>query len=126
MSHGLTGIVVLIVAMMVESFAQLFLKIGAAGGPRILVGSWQRFVSRLPLASVPATWFALGIIAYVLEISLYTFALHFLDVSVAFPLGSLCFVGVALLSRVLLGEAVSRVRWLGIGLILFGTVFVTL
>ena len=34
------------------------------------------------------------------------------DVSVAFPLGSLCFVGVALLSRIFLGEAVGRVRCL--------------
>lgn len=126
MNQGLTGIAVLVVAMAVESFAQLFLKIGAAGGPRILAESCQRFVSRWPLGSIPATWFVLGSFAYVLEISLYTFALHFLDVSVAFPMGSLCFVGVALLSRALLGEAVTRVRWLGIGFILLGTVFVTL
>jgi len=126
MSHGHAGIIALVVAMAVESFAQLFLKIAAAGGPGILSGSCRRLLIRLPLAPIPATWFVLGIFAYALEISLYTFALHFLDVSVAFPLGSLCFVGVALLSRVFLGEAVSGVRWLGIGLILLGTVFVTL
>jgi drug/metabolite transporter (DMT)-like permease len=114
------------VAMAVESFAQLFLKIGAAGGPGILSASCRRSFSRLPFAPHPATWFVLGICAYLLEIALYTFALRFLDVSVAFPLGSLCFVGVALLSRALLGEAVGRARWLGISLILVGTVFVTL
>ena len=126
MSSELTGVVLVIAAMAVESFAQLFLKIGAAGGPAIMAEPGRALVTRLPLASVPATWFVLGVSAYALEISLYTFALHFLEVSVAFPLGSLCFVGVALLSRWLLGEAVGRIRWLGIGLILIGTVFVAL
>jgi drug/metabolite transporter (DMT)-like permease len=64
--------------------------------------------------------------AYLVEIALYTAALHFLDLSVAFPLGSLCFVGVAILSKLFLGETVGRIRWLGVGCILAGTVFVAL
>jgi uncharacterized membrane protein len=109
----------------VESFAQMFLKIGAAGGPGILRAPWHRGAARLPFGAHAATWVVLGLVAYAVEIVFYTFALHFLDVSVAFPLGSLCFVGVALLSKLLLGEAVGLVRWLGVGCILVGTVFVT-
>jgi undecaprenyl phosphate-alpha-L-ara4N flippase subunit ArnE len=92
-------------AVMVESFAQLFLKFGATR---------QR------------GWVLLGIVAYVVEIALYTVALHYLDVSVAFPLGSLCFVGVALLSRFFLAEKVGRLRWLGVACIVIGTVLVVL
>ena len=124
MKPELIGILVLIAAVTVESFAQMFLKIGAAGGPKILSDTCRSRVGRIPFGSIAATWITLGVIAYGLEIFLYTLALHFLDVSVAFPLGSLCFVGVALLSRIFLGETVGRVRWLGVACILVGAVFV--
>jgi undecaprenyl phosphate-alpha-L-ara4N flippase subunit ArnE len=104
----LTGIVLTIAAVAVESVAQLWLKIGTGS------------------ATAPKRWIVLGALAYGVEILLYTLALHFLDVSVAFPLGSLCFVGVALLSKFFLGETVSRVRWLGVGFIFAGAVCVTL
>jgi drug/metabolite transporter (DMT)-like permease len=63
---------------------------------------------------------------YGFEIFLYTLALHRLDVSVAFPMGSLCFVGVALLSKIFLGESVGTLRWLGVLGILCGTALMTL
>ena len=111
--------------MIVESFAQLFLKIGAGGGPGLLSFSHGRSAGaliRVPLA----VWVSLGVAAYGLEICLYTLALHYLEVSTAFPFGSLCFVGVALLSKLLLGETVGKLRWLGIGCILAGTIALTL
>ena len=126
MKPELIGILVLVAAMVVESFAQMFLKIGAAGGPAILSENCRRRVGWIPFTSRAATWITLGVIAYGLEIFLYTLALHFLDVSVAFPLGSLCFVGVALLSRIFLGEAVGRIRWFGVACILVGAVFVNM
>jgi undecaprenyl phosphate-alpha-L-ara4N flippase subunit ArnE len=110
----------------VECFAQVFLKIGATGGPGILLVRFRRLVHRFPFSSIAANWIILGVIAYGLEILLYTFALHLLDVSVAFPMGSLCFVGVAMLSKLLLGETVGRIRWLGVGCIVVGAVFVAM
>ena len=120
------GLVILVAAMAVESLAQVLLKIGSAGGLAILRPAIRRTTLRLVPAGATRLWIGLGVLAYGLEILLYTFALRYLDVSVAFPLGSLCFVGVALLSRLLLGETVGRLRWLGIGLILAGTVLVAL
>ncbi len=120
------GLVVLVAAMAVESLAQLLLKIGAAGGSGILRPTLRGMIDRFLPPDAARVWIVLGVLAYGLEILLYTFALRHLDVSVAVPLGSLCFVGVALLSRLLLGEAVGRVRWLGIGLILAGTGLVAL
>ena len=126
MTPALTGILLVVAASVVESFAQIFLKIGAAGGPGILMPPYRHRVARWPAGSSAKGWLGLGLLAYLVEIFLYTFALYFLDVSVAFPLGSLCFVGVAVLSRIFLGETVSGVRWLGIALILVGTVLVTM
>ena len=102
------GVILAIAAVAVESVAQLALKIGATS------------------ATAAKRWIGAGALAYGVEILLYTFALHFLDVSVLFPLGSLCFVGVAVLSRFFLGETVGRVRWVGVGCILAGAVCVTL
>ncbi len=95
------GILLVVAAAAIESFAQLSLKLGAAGRP---------------------PWIALGVLLYVLEIAAYTLGLSRLDLSIAFPLGSLCFVGVALLSRLILGEAVGWVRGLGVLCILAGAV----
>ena len=120
------GVLTLILAMSVESFAQMFLKVGAAGGPRVLVSPFRELVQRNRFWTAALSWTAVGILFYVLETALYTLVLHWLDVSVAFPLGSLCFVGVALLSKMFLGESVGRVRWLGVSCILVGTVFIAL
>lgn len=126
MRSELTGIVLVIAASVVESFAQIFLKIGAAGGPGILVLPYRDHAGRLPAGASAKGWVVLGLFAYAVEVFLYTLALYLLDVSVAFPLGSLCFIGVALLSKIFLGETVGRIRWLGVACILVGTVFVTL
>ena len=126
MDAKLLGVMTLLLAMTVESVAQVSLKIGASGGPAILVVPFRLWVGKFRLLSSAAGWTALGVLLYVLEILLYTLVLHWLDVSVAFPMGSLCFVGVTLLSKILLGEAVDRVRWLGVLCIIAGTAIMAL
>ena len=119
------GIVLLLCAVSVESLAQLSLKLGAAGGPDRLGGALGRRIGNgFPRSAV--FWTGLGVVCYGVEIALWTVVLHRLDVSVAFPMGSLSFVGVALLSRALLGEAVDRMRWIGVLCILAGTALMTL
>ena len=126
MTTKLAGLTLMIGAVTGESFAQMFLKVGAAGGPRALSSPFRELAARSRAGSSPATWVGLGVLFYGLEILAYTLALSCLDVSVAFPLGSLCFVGVAILSKFFLGEAVGTIRWLGVGCIVAGAVFVTL
>lgn len=98
------GIALAVSAAMLEGFAQLFLK------KSVLAGSSRGF------------WITLGIALFVLESIVYTGALRYLDVSTAFPLSSLSFVVVTLLSQWMLREQVTSMRWLGVGLILSGTV----
>lgn len=70
------------------------------------------------------SWVLAGVVVFVVQMAVYTAALKFLDLGVAFALTSLSFVAVALLSKLLLGEAVTPIRWLGVALIVFGTVLI--
>ena len=120
------GVLILIAAVTVESFAQLCLKVGASGGPSVLGAPYASFAQRSVFLRRPIVWQGLGVVLYGAEIFLWTSVLHLLDVSVAFPMGSLCFVGVALLSSLFLGEVVGRVRWIGVLCIIFGTALMTM
>ena len=69
-------------------------------------------------------WLYVGIACFVIEAFVWTLALSKLPISVAYPAGSICFVFVALFSRLILKEHVERIRWYGIGLILAGVALV--
>jgi drug/metabolite transporter (DMT)-like permease len=112
MSSHAFGLAILILAVLIESLAQLCLKQGAT--------------SNVVKPVRPKLWLTLGVILYCLEIGFYTIALNNLDVSVAFPIGSLCFVAVALLSHFYLKEKITTIRWLGIASIVIGSALVSL
>ena len=103
MSPTAFGVLLVMVSTMVEGFGQIFLK-----------------KSSLDMAR-RRRWVLLGVLILMAEIVLYSGALRFLAVSTAFPITSLSFVMVTLLSRWLLGEEVAPLRWVGVGLILVGT-----
>jgi drug/metabolite transporter (DMT)-like permease len=103
MSPTALGVLLVVVSTMVEGFGQTFLKKSALDVAR------RRH------------WILLGVAVLIVEVLLYSGALRFLAVSTAFPITSLSFVMVTLLSRWLLGESVTPLRWAGVGLILIGT-----
>ena len=103
MSPTAFGVLLVVVRTMVEAFGQTFLK-------RSSVDVERR-----------RRWILLGVLVLMVEIVLYSGALRFLAVSTAFPITSLSFVMVTLLSRWQLGEEVAPLRWVGVGLILVGT-----
>jgi drug/metabolite transporter (DMT)-like permease len=65
-------------------------------------------------------WIAAGILVYVVEITLWFAALSMTRLSVAFPFMALSYCGVVIASRFVLGERVSRQRWLATGAVAFG------
>jgi drug/metabolite transporter (DMT)-like permease len=103
MSPTALGVLLVVVSTMVEGFGQTFLKKSALDAAR------------------RHHWILLGVAVLIVEVLLYSGALRFLAVSTAFPITSLSFVMVTLLSRWLLGERVTPLRWAGVGLILIGT-----
>jgi drug/metabolite transporter (DMT)-like permease len=103
MSMTALGITLVVISALIESVAEILLK-----------------KSRIEL-SRQTRWLALGICVFVVQFSVYTAALRYIDVAAAFALASLSFAFVALLSKLLLGEAVTPTKWLGIALIMAGT-----
>jgi drug/metabolite transporter (DMT)-like permease len=103
MSPTVFGVLLVVVSTMVEGFGQTFLKKSALDVTR------------------RRRWILLGVAVLIVEVILYSGALRFLAVSTAFPITSLSFVMVTLLSRWLLGEGVTPLRWAGVALILAGT-----
>ena len=96
------GIGLVILATAIEGLAQVFLKKAALAHTGKLA------------------WRVLGFAFFGVETVVYTLSLRFLAVSIAFPLGSLSFAAVTLLSQFMLRERVDRTRWIGILFILAG------
>jgi multidrug transporter EmrE-like cation transporter len=102
MSPLATGLLLVVLCAILEGCAQTSLKQSTLAADR----------KRL--------WIAVALSIFAFEALVYTGALQFLEVSTAYPLGSLNDVVVAVLSRCLLGEAVTKTRWIGVALILAG------
>ncbi len=96
------GVLLVIVCGIIEGIAQVFFKKSA------LASDGKRL------------WIGAGIALFVLQALIYTGALRFVEVSTAFPIGSIAFVIVAILSQRFLKEPVTRTRWIGVGLIVVG------
>ncbi|HEY9775240.1 MAG TPA: SMR family transporter [Planktothrix sp.] len=108
MDARLLGLLLVLLAVTLEAGVQVSLKKTSVKG------------------STGKMWLTLGVICFTLNAVAWTFVLRLLDVSVAYPLGSLSFVMVAILSKFLLRENVTKKRWAGVCLILCGTAFVGL
>jgi drug/metabolite transporter (DMT)-like permease len=96
------GVLLVIACGIIEGVAQVFFKKSALAPAR------RRF------------WIGAGVALFIFQALIYTGALRFVEVSTAFPIGSISFVIIAILSQKFLGEPVTRARWIGVGLIIVG------
>ena len=102
MTAATLGVLLVLLCGIIEGVAQVFFKKSA------LVPSGKRL------------WIGAGVALFIVQALIYTGALQFVEVSTAFPIGSIAFVVVAILSQRFLKEPVTRPRWIGIGLIIAG------
>ena len=103
MTQTAVGILLVVVSSLIEGIAEIFFKKSRLQRQR------QVF------------WVLLGVSVFVVQMTVYTAALRFLAVGAAFSIATLSFVYVALLSKWLLREQVTPIKWLGIGLIVAGS-----
>jgi drug/metabolite transporter (DMT)-like permease len=103
MTQAAIGILLVVLSSLIEGIGEVFFK-----------------KSRLQREQ-QVKWVALGVCVFAVQIAVYTAALHYLAVGAAFAIASLSFVFVALLSKLVLREQVTPVKWLGIALIMAGT-----
>ncbi len=91
----------------------------------LLEGLGQVFLKKSVLTRVRwFFWISAGAVVLAIEALVYTEALKLLNVSVAFTIGSLNLIAIALLSQWILREHVTRTRWIGVGLIFVGAALV--
>ncbi len=80
----------------------------------------------LYLAALGSWWVPAGIVASLVSTAAWLVVLSRLDLAVAYPLGSLNYVLVTLLSATVLSETVPPLRWAGTALILAGILIIAL
>ncbi|HSV14728.1 MAG TPA: EamA family transporter [Tepidisphaeraceae bacterium] len=114
--HRIVGVSMILCSTCFEAIGQFTFKRAADTRP---AGSG-------PIAAALSNyrWVLFGWFSFIIEGLFWSAALYFLDVTVAHPIGSIVFVVVAVLARLFLHERISPRRWLGITLILAGTVLV--
>ena len=86
-----------------------------------LPGLWGMLIA---LTASPYFW--LGAAGMVASFIVWMTVLSSIDLSLAFPLGSLSFILIPILSVIFLGEAVPGMRWLGIAFIIGGIIMLSM
>jgi uncharacterized membrane protein len=106
-------ILLMLLCGIIASSAQLFLKLGTKNLEWSFAGLASNF------------FLILGIITYAVGAIIMVLALKKGDLSLVYPLVSLSFVWVSLLSVAFVGESLALLQWLGILLIISGVSFVS-
>jgi undecaprenyl phosphate-alpha-L-ara4N flippase subunit ArnE len=101
-SQTFIGVLLVVICTLLEGIGQVFLKKSVLRAVR-----WY-------------LWISFGVVILFLETVIYTKALLFLDVGVAYAISSLNLISITLMSRCLLREKVTRKRWIGVCLIFIG------
>ena len=75
---------------------------------------------------IPSPFLWLGLFSVLLMFTLWSTALSKIDLSVAVPVCSLSYITIPLVAQFFLHEKISPLRWLGILIVLFGVVLVSM
>jgi len=107
------GILIMLICTFFTAFGQFFQKKGT------------QMLSFNLLSLITNYYLILGLSLYVVGAFLLIYALKHGDLNVLYPIFSLTFIWVTILSAVFLGEPVTLSKVSGIALILCGVVFIT-
>ncbi len=118
--HEWQAILLVVLVSMIGAVASLFQKLGSAKLVLQKRRPWA-FIRSLINPQV-----VIGLLLYVIATSLFVIALRFHNVSVLYPLTSLTYVWIAVLSILILKEQMNTYKWGGILLVLAGVVLISL
>ncbi|PKQ38010.1 MAG: hypothetical protein CVT59_05345 [Actinobacteria bacterium HGW-Actinobacteria-1] len=105
--------VLIAASILAASVGQALMKSGLAG----VDGAGSALSVLGSAAGRPVVW--VGLISYALSSALWLVVLSRVELSVAYPLGSLSYV-IVVLASLAMGEHVSALRWFGVVLIVGG------
>lgn len=108
---------------LIESFGDLFFKMGALSTQinNIYLSNLFEFASRI----TSSQWLWLGVLFYLVNFFIWVALLSRLDLSVLFPMSSLTYIFVPIMAAVYLHENVSLIRWAGIIMIIAGVTLIS-
>lgn len=109
-----SGAILIMLSTILGGFGALFIKLGAS-----------RF-SIHPLKLLTNYRFLAGAALYTVSMPIYVLGLRSLPVSVAYPLTSMTYIWVTLLSAKYLNEQVDAWRWTGIACIIAGIILLNI
>jgi len=109
-----------VISISCDVFGQIFFKIGVDRLPDATGPDRARFWSGL----LRQPWLVAGLLTYVIETFVWLRILSEADLSLAFPIASVNFLGIVLASRILLKEQVHRWQWVGAVLVTIGVAIV--
>lgn len=115
------SIVMLLISITLGVVGQLAIKLGIArtGDLQILLG---QSVWRFAGAVIGSPLIVTGIVLYAVSMIFWLLVLSRIDLSLAYPMLALSYVGVLLVSLFVLGEKVTAIRWLGAAFIILGVI----
>jgi drug/metabolite transporter (DMT)-like permease len=119
---GMSALPAILAGVLLAVAGQLLVKhgINLQGG-----GSFAAGLLRGYLRIYSSPWVLLGSGLYAVSILFWVYSLSRVPLSFAYPFVSLSYVLVILASRLLLGEAVPPLRWLGVAVICAGILLVS-
>lgn len=111
MKTPLSSILLVLFASFIGSFGTVFLKAGADKLERTVKG-------------VLTNWrLAVGISIYLISISMYAVAVKNGELTILYPMVSLGYLWTLIWSRIFFKEPLTRNKFIGVGIILIGVVF---
>lgn len=117
----LKSAIMLLVSISLGVAGQFFMKLGVTR-----VGDLQSLISislwRFTSAILASPLILLGFLAYGISTAFWLLVLSRVELSLAYPMLSLGYIGILLVSALFLGEKVTALRWLGTILIVAGVI----
>ena len=116
-------IVLLIIAPVMGTIGQTLLKLGMLRVGKIRLSTFDQIVKTIiQMIVVPEVLLAIPL--YVAGFFLWLVILTKVDLSVAYPFLSLSYILIFLSSWLILGEEIVPIRWIGLGFVSIGLLFV--
>ena len=111
MKTPLSSILLVLMASFVGSFGTVFLKAGSDRLERTVKG-------------ILTNWrLAVGICIYLISVSMYAVAVKNGELTILYPMVSLGYLWTLIWSRIFFKEPLTRNKFIGVGIILMGVVF---
>lgn len=118
------ALILVLVCVVLGAFGQIFMKIGMDKiGPVAGLGRLWQIDFVVHIFSTP--YVVIGLALYGVSAFLWLAALSTLNVSFAYPLLSLAYVLVAIISYFTLKEPITTIRWVGIAMTVVGAFLIT-